>query len=228
MLFREEMGLKYLACTVRASNPQFAESILEHWYEYKAGRTRAAILMRQMDVLECIDQAIIYKERCGLDMGRFIALTEQVTSPELKPWLMIRLRDYQELQLRNKASIEVVCLSGKDSPGPVISDETDRLSGGPGVGNGTQCGRIAKEFDFRHICVDDLLLEEAKSPTSPYKDFIPESISESVLLPAQLTTMLLKREMERAQADGATRFLIDGFPRSVVQAADFRLKVQGY
>ncbi|KAL8866512.1 MAG: hypothetical protein Q9198_008858, partial [Flavoplaca austrocitrina] len=55
---------------------------------------------------------------------------------------------------------------------------------GPGVGKGTQCARVAKEFDFCHISVGDLLREEAKSPTSPYRDFIPESIQNSVLLPA--------------------------------------------
>jgi adenylate kinase family enzyme len=69
------------------------------------------------------------------------------------------------------------------------------------------------------------LRDEAKSPTSPYRDFIPESIEKSVLLPPQLTTMLLKQEMQKAQAEGARRFLLDGFPRSIVQAADFELKV---
>ena len=96
--------------------------------------------------------------------------------------------------------------------------------GGPGVGKGTQCNRVAEEFDFHHISVGDLLREEAKSPTSPYKDFIPESIQKSVLLPAQLTTLLLKQEMGRAQAEGIRRFLLDGYPRSIVQAADFELK----
>jgi len=46
-----------------------------------------------------------------------------------------------------------------------------------------------------------------------------------VLLPAQLTTLLLKQEMGRAQAQGTRRFLLDGFPRSVVQADDFEWKI---
>ena len=222
------MALKFLACTVHASNPQFADSILEHWYEYEAGETRAAVLVRQMDKLECMDQAIIYEERSGLDLGEFMALKEQITLPELKPWLEIRLRDYKGLKLRKKANIVVVFVSGIKCPGPVTSNEADRLLGGPGVGKGTQCARVAREFDFNHVCVGDLLREEAKSPTSPYRDFIPESISKSVLLPAQLTTMLLKREMGSAPAGGARRFLLDGFPRSVVQAADFELKAHNY
>lgn len=108
-----------------------------------------------------------------------------------------------------------------------ISPDTPSSStflGGPGVGKGTQCARVAKEFDFCHIFVGDLLREEAKSSASPYIDFIPESIKKSVLLPAQLTTLLLKQEMKRAQAEGTRRFLLDGFPRSVAQAVNFELK----
>ena len=169
-----------------------------------------------MDKLEYMGQAIIYEERSGLDLGEFMAFREQITLPELKPWLETRLRDYEGLKLQNKANILVVFVSGTKRPGPVISNEADHLPGGPGVGSGTQCAGVANEFDFHHICVGDLLREEAKSPTSPYRDFIPESISKSVLLPAQLTTMLLKRETGRAQADGARRLLLDGFPRNIV------------
>lgn len=100
------------------------------------------------------------------------------------------------------------------------------FSGGPGVGKGTQCVLITQEFDdFHHISVGDLLRKEESDPTSPYCDFIQESIKKSVLLPAQLTTQLLKREIGEAQAKGKCRFLLDGFPRNVEQATDFELKV---
>ena len=82
---REEMALKCLACTVRASDPQFADSMLEHWYEYEAGESRAAILVRQMDKLECTDQAIIYDERSELDSSELMTLEEQITLPVLQP-----------------------------------------------------------------------------------------------------------------------------------------------
>lgn len=94
----------------------------------------------------------------------------------------------------------------------------------PDVGKGTQCARIAKDFDFCHISVDDLLREEAKSSASPYRHFISESIKKSVLLSTQLTTLLLKQEMKRAQTEGTWKFLLDEFPRSVAQAIDFELK----
>ncbi|KAL8881212.1 MAG: hypothetical protein Q9198_001539, partial [Flavoplaca austrocitrina] len=204
---REEMALKFLACTIRPLNPSFADLILELWCEFEEGETRTSQLVRQIDKLECIDQAIIYEERSGVNLGNFMALEEQITLPELQRWKKIRLQDYENLKSRKKARITVVFVSG-----------------GPGVGKGTQCARVAKEFDFCHISVGDLLREEAKSPTSPYRDFIPESIQKSVLLPAQLTTLLLKQEIGRAQVGGTRRFLLDGFPRSVVQATDFELK----
>ena len=56
------MALKFLACTIRPLNPNFADLILELWYEFEAGETRTSQLVRQIDKLECIDQAIIYEE----------------------------------------------------------------------------------------------------------------------------------------------------------------------
>lgn len=89
----------------------------------------------------------------------------------------------------------------------------------------TQCTLLAEEFDLHHISVGDLLRDEAKRTTSPYRDFIPESIEKSVLLPAQLTTQLISQEINRVQAQGKRGVLLDGFPRSVAQAVDFEHKV---
>jgi UMP-CMP kinase len=100
------------------------------------------------------------------------------------------------------------------------------MTGGPGVGKGTQCAKAALEFDFVHICAGDLLRDEASSPASPWKDFIPKSIEHSVLIPAQLTYSLLEKRMNASTAEGKTRFLLDGFPRSVEQALEFEKKVQ--
>ena len=67
--------------------------------------------------------------------------------------------------------------------------------------------------------------EEAGSPHSPYKEFILESIEKSVLLPPQLTTQLLQQEIQKSVSKGKQKFLLDGFPRNVIQAIDFELKV---
>jgi 5'-deoxynucleotidase YfbR-like HD superfamily hydrolase len=106
------MALKFLACTIRPTNPKFADQILELWDEYEEGKTRAALLAKQMDKLECIQQAVIYEERTGKDMSDFILLKEKVTLPELKPLLDTCLQKYDELKLRRQADIVVVFVSG--------------------------------------------------------------------------------------------------------------------
>jgi hypothetical protein len=44
-----------------------------------------------------------------------MALKEQVTLPELQPWLKIRLQEYDDLMLRKKAEIVVVFVFGMTS-----------------------------------------------------------------------------------------------------------------
>lgn len=217
------MALEYLACTIRPSSPQFADLVLELWREYEAGETRASQLVQQVDKLECMDQAIIYEERSGLDLGEFMSLKSQITLPELTPWLQMRLQDYQNLKLRRRMDFTVVFICGITDQSWILT-QAEQFLGGPGVGKGTQCTLIAKEFEFCHISVGELLREEAKSPISPYKDFIPKSIEKSVLLPAQLTTQLLKQKMWKAPVEGRRRFLVDGFPRNIPQATDFQTK----
>ena len=138
--------------------------------------------MRQLDKLECIDQAVIYEERTGRDLSEFMALKAQVTLPELKPWLDSLLQKYENLKLRKTDDIVIVFVCGMNGYVLVLQRSLIFI-GGPGVGKGTQCAQIAKEFGFFYISVGDLLRNEAKSQTSLYKDFIPESIKKSVLLP---------------------------------------------
>ena len=106
------MALKFLACTIRPSNPRFADLILDLWYEFEAGETRTSQLVRQIDKLECIDQAIIYEERSGLNLDAFMVLKEQITLSELQPWLKTRLQDYENLKSRKKAEVTVVFVIG--------------------------------------------------------------------------------------------------------------------
>lgn len=106
------MAFEFLACTIRPTNPKFADQILELWNEYEEGKTRAALLAKQMDKLECIQQAVIYEERTGKDMSDFMGLKEKVTLPELKPLLDTCLQKYDELKLRKQANLFVVFVSG--------------------------------------------------------------------------------------------------------------------
>lgn len=71
-----------------------------------------------MGKLEFMDQAILYEERSGLGSVNFMDLNEQITLPELKSWLQMRLQDYDNLKARKNANIVVVFISGK--PGHIL------------------------------------------------------------------------------------------------------------
>ncbi|KAF9728651.1 cytidylate kinase [Paraphaeosphaeria minitans] len=205
---REEMALEFLACTLRTSNPDLANSILDLWHEYEDGRTDTAILVKQLDKLECYHQAIIYEERTGIDLEEFKELKEKITLPELQPLLDECLKRHKEIKQRRLIDPIVIFVSG-----------------GPGVGKGTQSERLAKEFGFHHISVGDLLRKEEARLLSPYRDFISQSIKKSILLPAQFTTQLLRQAMDDVQGQERHMFLLDGFPRNVAQAVDFESKI---
>jgi hypothetical protein len=86
--------------------------ILELWHEFEDGETRAALLVQQIDKLDCMQQAVIYEERTGKNMGDFMELKEKITLPELKPLLDACLAKYKELQLRRQADITIIFVSG--------------------------------------------------------------------------------------------------------------------
>jgi hypothetical protein len=108
-----------------------------------------------------------------------------------------------------------------------VNDESyaDTPTGGPGVGKGTQCARIARDFGAEHISVGDLLREEAESDSSVFAEFINDSIRNSVIMPAELTINLLRNSIDNARSKGKCTFIIDGFPRSLEQARAFEEKV---
>ncbi|KAI3689193.1 hypothetical protein L2E82_47143 [Cichorium intybus] len=82
--------------------------------------------------------------------------------------------------------------------------------GGPGVGKGTQCARIAETYGFTHLSVGDLLRKEISSNTE-YGEMILETIAKGKIVSSEVTVKLLKDAIESAET---CRFLIDGFPRS--------------
>lgn len=90
--------------------------------------------------------------------------------------------------------------------------------GGPGAGKGTQCALLAKRYDFCHLSAGDLLREERHRPGSECGELINEYIREGKIVPMHITIGLLKAAMER---NGRGRFLIDGFPRDVLQGIEF-------
>jgi len=102
--------------------------------------------------------------------------------------------------------------------------------GGPGAGKGTQCANLVKDFGFCHLSAGDLLRAEQNRPGSTYGEMIRTYIKEGQIVPMEVTIKLLENAMKEALgesregdgwADGRGRFLIDGFPRKMDQAAMF-------
>lgn len=81
---------------------------------------------------------------------------------------------------------------------------------GPGSGKGTQCNKIKEKYHYEHFSAGDLLRAERKKDTDTAK-LINTYIKEGRLVPSEVTTGLLR---EAILASEASRFIVDGFPRS--------------
>lgn len=84
---RERLGLKYLSCLARTATLEFADEITSLWNEYEEGTSKAAGLVRAMDAIECMDQAVIYEKRYAANLEEFMELESRVAAPELKDWV---------------------------------------------------------------------------------------------------------------------------------------------
>ena len=82
--------------------------------------------------------------------------------------------------------------------------------GGPGSGKGTQCARIVEDFGVVHLSAGDLLRAERQSG-SANGELIDHHIKEGTIVPVEITGMLIKEAMQRAQKENKHRFLIDGY-----------------
>ncbi|KAI5450041.1 bifunctional uridylate/adenylate kinase [Naganishia albida] len=113
--------------------------------------------------------------------------------------------------------------------------------GGPGVGKGTQCEKLVKDYGFVHLSAGDLLRAEQARPGSEFGEMISRYIREGLIVPQEVTIKLLENAMRDALSkeplvpagssaregweSGRGRFLIDGFPRKMDQAVTFDTQV---
>ncbi|KIW36725.1 hypothetical protein, variant 2 [Exophiala oligosperma] len=212
-LLKERLALAYLACLIRPVNPSFADEIEELWSEFEAGDSKAAQLVRSVDALECMHQAVVYEERSQLvkDLGEFMELETKVSAPELRDWVKC-LQQERDTLWSSKVTQDLTFLF---------------VLGGPGVGKGTQCARITQGTSSVHISVGDLLREETKSTSSGFADFIKDSIRNSVIIPADFSVRLIQKRIEESQMEKGSIVILDGFPRSLDQARTFEEKIRG-
>ena len=87
--------------------------------------------------------------------------------------------------------------------------------GPPGSGKGTQAKRLASRFDIPHISTGDML-REAVAGGTPLGQQAAPIMAAGGLVPDDLMIGIINERMSRSDAQKG--FILDGFPRTLVQA----------
>lgn len=100
------------------------------------------------------------------------------------------------------------------------------LIGPPGAGKGTQAVRMAESAGLVHLSSGDILRAERKAQTELGRK-AQEYMDRGVLVPDGLILDMMMDRIERPETSAG--FVLDGFPRTVVQAKglDDRLAARG-
>lgn len=89
------------------------------------------------------------------------------------------------------------------------------LMGPPGAGKGTLAKQLMSAYNLVHISTGDMFREAIKAGTELGK-LAKSIIDQGNLVPDEVTIALVKERL--AKDDCANGFLLDGFPRTLVQA----------
>merc|ERR1712107_247124 len=88
------------------------------------------------------------------------------------------------------------------------------IMGPPGGGKGTLSKKLIKDFEFHHISTGDMLRAQVRSGTELGK-LAKTHMDSGGLVPDDLIIDMVLQEMKTLSTD---RVLLDGFPRTSVQA----------
>lgn len=89
------------------------------------------------------------------------------------------------------------------------------LLGSPGSGKGTQASMIVAKYNIPHISTGDMFRQNIKENT-PIGIEAARYIEKGLLVPDDLTLKLIENRF--LESDCEAGFLLDGFPRTLVQA----------
>ena len=89
------------------------------------------------------------------------------------------------------------------------------LLGAPGAGKGTQAVRLAEKYAIPHISTGDIFRSNIKGQT-PIGIVAKSYIDKGQLVPDEVTIQIVKERLEKE--DCKNGYLLDGFPRTVLQA----------
>ncbi|MBX9877335.1 MAG: adenylate kinase [Candidatus Obscuribacterales bacterium] len=87
--------------------------------------------------------------------------------------------------------------------------------GAPGAGKGTQCARLAKHLNLIHLSSGDLLRQAVKAGT-PTGLAAKSYMDKGQLVPDEVLIAMFRDKLTQQECDRG--FILDGFPRTVVQA----------
>jgi adenylate kinase len=88
--------------------------------------------------------------------------------------------------------------------------------GPPGSGKGTQARLLAERYSIPHISTGDLLRNEIEATTPIGRD-IEQPFADGAPVPDRVVSSLVLARLDRT--DSSRGFLLDGYPRSLDQAA---------
>jgi len=104
---------------------------------------------------------------------------------------------------------------------------THTATGPPGAGKGTHCKRLqSQSTGICHISVGDFLREIQQNGLPAGQESIAEALRTGIPMPGGVLADLLSQRLVEEEKHGATVTLIDGFPRSVDQAEEFKVTVR--
>lgn len=97
------------------------------------------------------------------------------------------------------------------------------LMGPPGAGKGTQAARLTEEYRIPHISTGDIFRAAVKEGTSLGLE-AKRYMDAGQLVPDSVTIGIVKERL--AKADCKSGFILDGFPRTLDQAAALDITLQ--
>ena len=97
------------------------------------------------------------------------------------------------------------------------------LMGPPGAGKGTQAKLISNKYSIPHISTGDIFRKQISEKT-PFGIKAKETIDKGQLAPDDITIHMVEERI--GFQDCRAGFLLDGFPRTVVQAAALEIFLQ--
>lgn len=92
------------------------------------------------------------------------------------------------------------------------------LLGPPGAGKGTLATLLKEKFDIVHISTGDIFREEMKSDSELGRE-VKGYVEGGELVPDSVVTQLIENKLKK-DPSVEKGFLLDGFPRTTVQAED--------